>query len=110
MAIELMRATPEQEPILANLLQLYAHDFSEFHGLDLGADARFDYKDLPLYFREPARHPFLVRKDGKWVGLVLVKRGSQISRDETVWASVLIEKDGERWRLFRFESKGPAQT
>src|SRR5438876_5635365 len=83
--IEVSPASSDQESILANLLELYAHDFSEFHDLELGADGKFGYKHLPLYWREPNRHPFLVRMDGKLAGLVLVKRGSEISRNETVW-------------------------
>jgi predicted acetyltransferase len=83
--IELVPATPDQEPIFANLLELYAHDFSEFHQIELGSDGRFGYKSLPLYWREPDRHPFLVRVDGQLAGLVLVKRGSELSGSETVW-------------------------
>jgi predicted acetyltransferase len=83
--IEVIPAARDQEPILANLLELYAHDFSEFHGIELGEDGRFGYAQLPLYWREPNRHPFLVRVDGKLAGLVLVSRGSRVSSDETVW-------------------------
>jgi len=72
-------------PVLANLLELYAYDFSDFLDLELGPDGRFDYKCLPLYWSEPGRHPFLVRMDGKLAGLVLVKRGSEISGKEMVW-------------------------
>jgi predicted acetyltransferase len=64
---------------------LYAHDFSEFHNLELGADGRFGYQHLPLYWREPDRHPFLVRADGQLAGLVLVKRGPEISGKESTW-------------------------
>src|SRR5216684_2740960 len=70
--IEVIPARPEQESILANLLELYAHDFSEFHDLELGADGRFGYHCLPLYWSEPGRHPFLVWVEGKLAGLVLV--------------------------------------
>ena len=163
--IEVSPASSDQESILANLLELYAHDFSEFHDLELGADGRFGYKHLPLYWCEPNRHPFLVRMDGKLAGLVLVKRASEISGNETVWDmaeffvvrgyrrrgigtktahevwrrfpglwevrvmesndsahqfwaraisafagetihSVCVEKRGEPWRVFSFESKG----
>jgi predicted acetyltransferase len=83
--IEVIPAAPEQEPILANLLELYAHDFSEFHDLAIGADGRFGYKCLPLYWSEPGRHPFLVRVEGELAGFVLVKRGSEVSGNETVW-------------------------
>jgi predicted acetyltransferase len=161
--IEIIPASPEQQPILANLLELYAHDFSEFHGIVLGEDGRFGYKSLPLYWSDPGRHPFLVRIDGKLAGFALVKKGSEISGKEHVWdmaeffvvrgyrrrgfgtqiahdvwkgfpgtweirvmqsnVSALpfwrhaistfacevihpvdVEKDGERWRLFSFES------
>jgi predicted acetyltransferase len=78
-------ARREHAPILANLLELYAHDFSEFRSLDIGADGRFGYKSLPLYWSEPNRHPFLIRVDGKLAGLALVKRGSEISGNQTVW-------------------------
>ena len=83
--IELVPAAPDQESVLANLLELYAHDFSEFRYLELGADGKFGYSGLPLYWAENGRHPFLVRVDGKLAGLVLVKRGSEVSGAETVW-------------------------
>src|SRR5882672_3536388 len=83
--IEVIPAAAEQEPILANLLELYAHDFSEFLDLELGADGRFGYKRLALYWSEPGRQPFLVRIDGKLAGLVLVKNGSDVSGNTTVW-------------------------
>ncbi len=83
--VELIAATPEQQPILANLLELYAHDFSELHEVELGPDGRFGYRSLPLYWQESSRYPFLVRCNGRLAGLVLVKRGSEFSLDDTVW-------------------------
>ena len=84
--VEVIPATAEQEPILANLLQLYAHDFSEFLDVPLQADGRFGgYKNLSLYWREGGRHPFLVWVDGKLAGFVLVKKGSEVSGDTNVW-------------------------
>ena|ERR1700758_3952482 len=83
--IELELAVHEQSPILANLLELYAHDFSEFQPLDIGSDGRFGYKYLPLYWSESNRHPFLIRFDAKLTGLALVKRGSEISDNQDVW-------------------------
>jgi predicted acetyltransferase len=84
-SVEVDPALREHAPILANLLELYAHDFSEFQILDIGADGRFGYESLPLYWSEPNRHPFLIRVDGKLAGLALVKRGSEISGNQTVW-------------------------
>jgi predicted acetyltransferase len=83
--IEVIPAAKEQMPILANLFELYAYDFSDFLDLELGPDGRFGYQRLPLYWSEPGRHPFLVRLNGKLAGLVLVKRGSEISGNEMVW-------------------------
>jgi predicted acetyltransferase len=83
--IEVIPATADQQPIFANLLELYIHDFSEFHNLELGANGRFGYEHLPLYWVEPDRHPFLLRLDGKLAGFALVKRGSEFSGNEAVW-------------------------
>ena len=83
--IEVIPALPEQEPILANLFELYAHDFSEFIDLKLDADGRFGYEHLPLYWQEPNRNPFLILVNGQWAGFVLIQRGSQISGDVNVW-------------------------
>ncbi len=76
--VQVIPATVDQMPIVANLLQLYAHDFSEFHDLELGPDGRFNYPPLPLYWTDPNRYPFLVRIEGKLAGFVLVKRESSI--------------------------------
>jgi hypothetical protein len=66
--IEVDPALREHATILANLLELYAYDFSEFHSLDLGPNGRSGYKPLSLYYKplslywsEPNRHPFLIR-------------------------------------------------
>ncbi len=83
--VEVIRAAPEQAPVLANLLELYAHDFSEFRNLEMGEDGRFGYRSLPLYWSEANRHPFLIRMDGKLAGLVFVKRGSEVSGNDAVW-------------------------
>jgi predicted acetyltransferase len=83
--IQLIPATHRQEPILANLLELYMHDFSDFLDLEIGPDGRFGYSQLPLYWSEPDRHPFLVQINGKLAGLVFVSRASDLSRNEPVW-------------------------
>ena len=83
--IEVIAAASHQEAILANLLELYVHDFSEFHDVELGADGRFGYKHLPLYWSEEGRKPFLIWVDGTLAGFALVKRGSEISDDAEIW-------------------------
>jgi predicted acetyltransferase len=83
--VEIVPASQEQEPILANMLELYAHDFSEFMDLKLGADGRFGYKHLPSYWKDSNRYPFLIMADGHLAGFVFVRRGSEISSDTDVW-------------------------
>ena len=83
--VEIVPALPEQEPVLANMLELYAHDFSEFVDLKLGPDGRFGYRRLPLYWTEPGRYPFIVKTGGHLAGFVFVRRGSEISQDADVW-------------------------
>lgn len=70
--LELVPAGIEHTPVLANLLELYIHDFSEFVPKDVAEDGRFGYPDLSFYWSDPRRHPFLARLDGKWAGLALV--------------------------------------
>jgi predicted acetyltransferase len=83
--LEIVPASLDQQPILANLFQLYAHDFSEFHEVELGPDGRFTYIDLPLYWCEPHRRPFLITADGQLAGFILLKRGSAISAGKNLW-------------------------
>lgn len=83
--VAVVPARREQQPVVANLLEMYAHDFSEFHDVELGEDGRFVYPGLDLYWSEPDRHPFLVRVDDKLAGVILVRRGSRISGDAAVW-------------------------
>ena len=44
MQVELIKATIEQKPLLANLLELYAYDFTEFCDFDIGDDGFYGYE------------------------------------------------------------------
>jgi len=75
--VELEPAGPERREMLANLLQLYTHDFSDFWiGLpqgELGEDGRFEpYPYLDSYWVEPDREAMLIRADSKLAGFALV--------------------------------------
>jgi predicted acetyltransferase len=74
--LQLIQAGPEHQPVLANLLELYIHDFSEIVPNDVGDDGRFGYGNLSLYMSDPQRLAFLAQVDGKWAGFALVQRGS----------------------------------
>ena len=71
--------------VLANLMQLYIHDFSEFwHDRlegELEADGRFaDYPFLDAYWSERGRTPFLIRVGGRPAGFALLNAVSPSSR------------------------------
>ncbi len=83
--IQLIPAKREEEPILANLLELYAHDFTEFLAIDLRPNGRFEYQDLSRYWRDPNHHPFLIKADGKLAGLILIRQDETVSRAEVLW-------------------------
>jgi predicted acetyltransferase len=80
-------AAPSDAALLENVLELYLHDLSEaFPIIELGANGRFGYDQLPLYWSEPERRfPFLIRYGTRVVGFVLVTRGSPASDDPDVF-------------------------
>jgi predicted acetyltransferase len=81
----LVRATQADAKLLENLLELYIHDMSEFLPLQPGADGRFGYPRLALYWSEPAtRHAFLIQSERGVAGFALVMRGSPASDDPEV--------------------------
>jgi predicted acetyltransferase len=89
-SVSVVPAARDQEPILANLLELYIYDFSEYLPVELGPDGRFGYKNLCEYWSEPDHHPFLITVDEKLAGFALVKKARTFSSDDqagsdTVW-------------------------
>jgi predicted acetyltransferase len=83
--IEIIPASLEQKAILANLLELYMHDFCEFVDVEIGPDGRFGYSDLDIYWTEPARHPLLVYVDTRLAGFALIDGLARGSPEATVW-------------------------
>jgi predicted acetyltransferase len=83
--VEVLSAARDQEPVLANLLELYAYDLSEPADLYLAPDGRYGYESLSLYWNDESRLPFLVKVDGCLGGFALISRGSLISGDCSVW-------------------------
>lgn len=80
-------AASHDAELLANLLELYIHDLSEaFPLVELGADGRFGYEKLPLYWSEPERRfAFFIRSGTRVVGFALITRGSPASDDPDVF-------------------------
>ena len=85
MKLEVLKAKEEQKPILANLLELYAYDFTEFCDFDIGNNGFYGYEYLPLYWTDQNRFPYLIYVENKLAGFVFVQIGSPISKDTEVW-------------------------
>lgn len=78
MELAIDATTASDAPVFDNLLQLYIHDFSEFMDLEVGADGRFAGMDVTRFWREPLRHPFLIRVDGHLAGFLIVDAQSRL--------------------------------
>lgn len=69
----------DQAFVLANLFELYVHDFSEQVPLDLQPNGRFDLPVDERWWQSDDHFPFLLRVDGKLSGFALVRRGSRVT-------------------------------
>jgi len=82
-SLEAVPAT--RKSVIANLIQLYKYDFSEFAAVGSGygevsADGLFAYDGLDLYWREDGRIAFTIHADGRLAGFALVNRWSALDR------------------------------
>lgn len=92
-------ATVAEQSVIANLLQLYIHDFSElFAGTprcDLDADGLYR-PDIPLddWWRLPNHVPLLLRVDGRLAGFALIndQGHSRLAVDRNVAEFFIIRK------------------
>jgi predicted acetyltransferase len=66
--ISLRAATPEDKPVIANLIQLYLHDMTEYMPFPVGADGRFEYDFLDRFWR----HPYFIMQGSEIAGFALV--------------------------------------
>jgi predicted acetyltransferase len=84
--VTLDAATPCDDALLSNLLELYIHDLSApFPDIEMGANGRFGYRKLPLYWSEPDRRfAFVIRCGGRLAGFALATRGSPVTEDPDV--------------------------
>ena len=67
-AIRLVPARPDQKPVVANLIQLYLHDMTEFMAFPVGDDGRFAYDFLDRFWR----FPYLILSGEEIAGFALV--------------------------------------
>jgi len=72
MATTLRRVLAAEREILANLLEKYAHDFSEFDQRDVNQLGLYDDPYLDYYFTEDNCWAYFIEVDGKLAGFVMV--------------------------------------
>jgi predicted acetyltransferase len=83
--IEVVPALADQQSVIADMLQFYIRDFSLFHPVEPDADGHFAYPQLPLYWSEPDRRPFLIQVAGAPAGFVFVKRVAGVAGAHSAW-------------------------
>jgi predicted acetyltransferase len=84
-AVEVVPANPDDQPLLAGLLNSYAREFSRFHHVEFEADGSFVYHPLAAYWQEPGRFPFVIRVDGNPAGFAFVTRVNSPSGGDHVF-------------------------
>jgi predicted acetyltransferase len=128
MNIKLIHALPQHKEVIENLMQLYMYDFSEFVDLDVESDGLFPvYKNLADYWTDKNRFPYVIQKEKKIIGFVLVKfiqteqqnyfsmaeffimkRYRQKGIGKTIATQIFDAHKGE-WEVFQKENNKPAQ-
>ena len=63
----------EDRAVLANLLQLYRHDFSPIRGFELTDHGTFVYRFLDADFTEPGRRAWFIRRGGRLAGFAMAR-------------------------------------
>jgi len=81
--VDLHAVSATDKPVIANLLQLYLHDFSEFEPHELSAHGLFDYAWLDSYFTEPTREAHLITVGGRPAGFALAR--CDVGGDDGAW-------------------------
>jgi len=81
MKIEIVPVLEEEKTILANLIELYEYDFSEFENTDVNPLGLYGYSYLDYYWTENKRFPYFIKVDGKLAGFVMVCGHCYVSKD-----------------------------
>ena len=72
-AVRAEEVRAEQQETLANLMQKYLYEMTRYYPIAMGADGRYNYKYLPLYFGdEPRRKAYFFYVGQTLVGFALI--------------------------------------
>lgn len=71
--VQLVKVKENEQKILKNLLSLYLHDLSQYsHDLDINDEGYFEYDSFAAFFEEELLHPYLIKNNNDFIGLILV--------------------------------------
>ena len=84
-SVSLEAVPAARKSVIANLIQLYKYDFSEFAKVgsrygEVSADGLFAYEGLDSYWQEDGRFAFTIHADSRLAGFALVNRWSALDR------------------------------
>ena len=129
MNVKLVPGSREDKTLIQHLMQLYIYDFSEYIGYDVEADGLFAaYPSLDEYWEQKdQRFSYIIEKDGKHAGFVLVKFTETTERNYFSIAEFFVMKKYRRtgigssvatqvfglhkgqWQVHQEEANKPAQ-
>jgi len=129
MNFTLLQASNDHKIVIQNLMQFYIYDFSEYVKYDVEDNGLFaPYPDLKDYWEgDNNKFPYIVKKNDKYVGFVLVKFISSKDRSYFSIAEFFILKKYRhegigkaiaikvfnlhkgQWEVYQKDSNKPAQ-
>ena len=72
MNVELRPVPSEEREVLANLLEKYDYEFSQYNNRDVNQLGLYGYPYLDYYWNEKSRWAYFIEVDGKPAGFVMV--------------------------------------
>ena len=83
--IQIIPAQIEEQPVIKQLLELYTYEMTDLADFDINDNGYFGYVDLPKYWQDPNRYPYIVKVNKKLAGFVLIQKGSPLENDPEIW-------------------------
>lgn len=83
MKIDLKPVTIGEREILANLLEKYDYEFSQYDGRDVNPLGLYGYKYLDYYWNEKNRWAYFIMVEDKLAGFVMVNDFPEVDDRET---------------------------
>lgn len=80
MKTEIVRVTEDRKDSLANLLEKYNYEFSQYDKRKFGNDGLFGYKYLDNYFTESNRYAYFIYADNHLAGFALLNQYPECGR------------------------------